>query len=74
MPTGPKGQKRPADVIGNAVKVMRIGADIDYAMLVKLYGEAPEAHRPCRADPVHRLAGAPLSGPSERHKPSPKIA
>jgi hypothetical protein len=24
MPTGPKGQKRPADVIGNAVYVMRI--------------------------------------------------
>jgi hypothetical protein len=24
MPTGPKGQKRPADVISNAVKVMRI--------------------------------------------------
>lgn len=24
MPTGPKGQKRPGDVIGNAVKVMRI--------------------------------------------------
>ena len=24
MPAGPKGQKRPADVIGNAVKVMRI--------------------------------------------------
>lgn len=24
MPSGPKGQKRPADVIGNAVKVMRI--------------------------------------------------
>ncbi len=24
MPTGPKGQKRPADVIGNAVHVMRI--------------------------------------------------
>lgn len=24
MPKGPKGQKRPADVIGNAVKVMRI--------------------------------------------------
>jgi hypothetical protein len=23
MPKGPKGQKRPADVIGNAVKVMR---------------------------------------------------
>jgi hypothetical protein len=24
MPTGPKGQKRPVDVIGNAVHVMRI--------------------------------------------------
>jgi hypothetical protein len=24
MPTGPKGQKRPADLIGNAVKLMRI--------------------------------------------------
>lgn len=24
MPTGPNGQKRPADVIGNAVHVMRI--------------------------------------------------
>jgi len=23
MPTGPKGEKRPADVIGNAVKVIR---------------------------------------------------
>lgn len=24
MPTGPKGQKRPADVIGNAVRVAQI--------------------------------------------------
>ncbi len=24
MPRGPKGQKRPADVIGNAVHVMRV--------------------------------------------------
>jgi hypothetical protein len=24
MPTGPKGENRPADIIGNAVKVMRI--------------------------------------------------
>lgn len=24
MPRGPKGEQRPADVIGNAVKVMRI--------------------------------------------------
>jgi hypothetical protein len=26
MPTGPIGEKRPADVIGNAVHVMRIAA------------------------------------------------
>lgn len=26
MPTGPKGQKRPADVTSNAVRVMRIAA------------------------------------------------
>jgi hypothetical protein len=33
MPRGPKGEKRPADVIGNAVKVMRIavGEDTDDA-------------------------------------------
>ena len=33
MPKGPKGQKRPADVIGNAVKVVRIatGEDEDNA-------------------------------------------
>jgi hypothetical protein len=24
MPTGPKGERRPADVIGNAVHVMRV--------------------------------------------------
>jgi hypothetical protein len=24
MPSGPRGERRPADVIGNAVKVMRI--------------------------------------------------
>ena len=29
MPKGPKGQKRPADVIGNAVKVMRIAVGED---------------------------------------------
>lgn len=33
MPKGPKGQKRPADVIGNAVKVMRIAT-----------GEEPEEY------------------------------
>jgi len=34
MPKGPKGEKRPADVIGAAVKVMRIatGEDEDEAV------------------------------------------
>jgi len=27
MPKGPQGQKRPSDVIGNAVKVMQIATD-----------------------------------------------
>ena len=49
MPEGPKGEKRPADVIGNAVKVMRIatGEEEDAvtpasagATLGKLGGEA----------------------------------
>jgi hypothetical protein len=35
MPTGPKGQKRPADLIGAAVKVMRIAT-----------GEEEDAHPP----------------------------
>jgi hypothetical protein len=38
MPKGPRGEKRPADVIGNAVKVMRIATgeeteEIDSAKL-----------------------------------------
>ena len=34
MPKGPKGQKRPADVVGNAVRVMQIAtgeAEEEYA-------------------------------------------
>jgi hypothetical protein len=40
MPRGPKGERRPADVIGNAVKVMRIAT-----------GEEPEDYGP---DPNRR--------------------
>jgi len=29
MPKGPKGQKRRADVIGNAVKVMRVARGVE---------------------------------------------
>jgi len=35
MPRGPRGEKRPADVIGNAVKVMRIATDEETEELEK---------------------------------------
>ena len=35
MPTGPKGEKRPADVIGNAVKVMRIATGEEVEILAE---------------------------------------
>jgi hypothetical protein len=41
MPTGPKGEKRPADVIGNAVKVMRIATGEE----PEDYGVAPEKNK-----------------------------
>ena len=47
MPRGPKGEKRPADVVGNAVHVMRIAT-----------GEVEEAkveHK--KATELHRLGG-----------------
>lgn len=33
MPRGPKGEKRPADVIGNAVRVMRIATGEEEDMI-----------------------------------------
>ena len=54
MPTGPKGQKRPADVIGSAVKVMRIAT-----------GEEPEDYGPSSEsegkDPAAVALGLPHS-------------
>jgi hypothetical protein len=47
MPTGPKGQKRPADVIGNAVKVMRIAT-----------GEEEEEIERDGKDPAAKALGA----------------
>lgn len=40
MPKGPRGEKRPADVIGNAVKVMRIATGEEAEPLVP---KSPEA-------------------------------
>jgi len=39
MPRGPKDEKRPADVIGNAVKVMRIATGEE----PEDYGQTPES-------------------------------
>jgi hypothetical protein len=41
VPRGPKGEKRPAYVIGKAVEGV-FGGDVDYAQLVKLLGPPPE--------------------------------
>jgi len=51
MPRGPKGEKRPADVIGNAVKVMRIamGEESDVA---------PDDGKNKAAQALGRLGGA----------------
>ena len=43
MPTGPKGEKRPADVIGNAVKVMRIATGEEVEVLAEDDGKDPAA-------------------------------
>ena len=47
MPKGPQGQKRPADVIGNAVKVMRI-----------VTGEEEEEYEDDGKDPAAKALGA----------------
>jgi hypothetical protein len=47
MPKGPQGQKRPADVIGNAVRVMQIAT-----------GEADEEIPTSNADPAAKALGA----------------
>jgi len=48
VPRGPKGERRPADVIGAAVKVMRIAT-----------GEEPEDYGPeDHKDPATKALGA----------------
>ena len=51
MPKGPKGEKRPADVIGNAVKVMRIAVGEESAV-------APDDGKNKAAQALGRLGGA----------------
>jgi len=63
MPRGPKGEKRPADVIGNAVKVMRIatgeepedfGPDDDKDPAAKALGKKGGAARAAKMTPERR--------------------
>jgi hypothetical protein len=42
MPRGPRGEKRPADVIGNAVKVMRIAIGEETEELDRVKSAAAE--------------------------------
>ena len=60
MPKGPKGQKRPADVIGNAVKVMRIAT-----------GEETEEFENDEKDPAAKALGA-KGGKARAEKLSPE--
>jgi hypothetical protein len=59
MPRGPRGEKRPADVIGNAVRVMQIAT-----------GEVEDDRR----DPAKQLAreGGLIGGPKRAAKLSKK--
>ena len=43
MPKGPRGEKRPADVIGNAVKVMRLATGEEIEILDADDGKDPAA-------------------------------
>ena len=43
MPRGPKGERRPADVLGNAVKVMRIATGEEVEILAEDDGKDPVA-------------------------------
>jgi len=45
MPKGPHGEKRPADVIGNAVKVMRIATGDETEDLMLDDGKDPVCAR-----------------------------
>jgi hypothetical protein len=45
MPKGPKGEKRPADVVGNAVRVMRIATSEEQEDLGKVPKRAKGGRR-----------------------------
>ena len=60
MPKGPQGQKRPADVVGNAVKVMQIAT-----------GEEEEEFENDGKDPAAKALGA-KGGKARSEKMTPE--
>jgi hypothetical protein len=69
MPRGPKGEKRPADVIGNAVHVMKIAT-----------GEIEDTRSPPKSETAKKgglkggAARARALAPEERHRIAQKAA
>jgi hypothetical protein len=61
MPRGPKGERRPADVISNAVKVMRIAS-----------GEEPEDYGPDEGKDPAAVALGRKGGEARAEAISPK--
>ena len=59
MPRGPKGEKRPADVIGNAVHVMRIATGEIQENLKEPFTKADAARHRSMASLFDHLVGAP---------------
>jgi hypothetical protein len=71
MPTGPKGQRRPADVIGNAVRVMEIAT----GQRDEEYDEQPgKDHAAAELGQRGGKARAERMTPEERVKPARKAA
>ena len=82
MPRGPRGEKRPADVIGNAVKVMRIATGEETETLPprsvrrRFCGAAVilevwlrRRRRSLAGRNTHAREGAAYARPARRHSP-----
>ena len=67
MPRGPRGEKRPADVIGNAVKVMRIATGEESE-------ETDSANRNAAAELGSRVGKARAARPERRAEIARKAA
>jgi len=64
MPSGPKGRKRPADVIGNAVHVMRIATGQEADNMASERSNAAELGSRGRAARSETVPGGRRTGKS----------